>query len=537
MIGVEAGGRVADFILAQLAEWGVQRIYGVLGDSIFPLLDAVARQERIKFIPVIHEANAAFMASYEVRLTGRLAVCAAASGPGAVNLLNGVADAFMDGSPVLAITGQVERKKMMPGTKQYFDQQSLFGNFAEKSYLAADPASVAGIMLAAAREAYLKKLPVHISVPKDVFAGAINAGTVPAGAVEAKAAPFVSGSAGDLPAALRGKKKPLVVVGRQARKVAGQVLSLAEKLGAGLVTAQEAKGAVDGRHRLNIGGIGEAYLPSVVQEADCIVLVGDASYEQPYFPGNAGIVQIHERPEKIIKNASLSAAGELGLILEELLRGLEGHVPDPGWQDRVKEEALRRRQAVEADLGNGARPIHPARLMAALNGVIPEDAVITLDIGEFIHWFDRDFLGDRQEILVSGHWRSTGCGLAAAIGAKFACPDRAVVAIMGDGGLMAAMGELLTCVRYGLALTVLVVKNNMYSLEKNKMAAQGLTPAGHELATPDFAQFARSCGAGGFSVEDPAAVQDTVRQALSLGKPALVEVVCAAVELPAVRAT
>ncbi len=166
---MKVSGNVADLILAQLAQWGVERIYGVLGDTIFPLLDAVARQGKISFIPVTHEANAAFMASYEARLTGRLAVCAASAGPGAVSLINGLADAYYDKSPVLAITGQVDTKKIGLRTKQYFDQQLLFRSFSGFTTILTEPASVLDLLVSAARTSYINFSVSHISVPQNVF--------------------------------------------------------------------------------------------------------------------------------------------------------------------------------------------------------------------------------------------------------------------------------------------------------------------------------------------------------------------------------
>lgn len=525
-------GNVADFILAQLAEWGVKRIYGVLGDAIFPLLDAVTRQDKIKFIAATHEANAAFMASYEARLTSKLTVCVATSGPGAVNLLNGLAEAYLYGSPVLAITGQVEIKKMGAGTKQYFEQQSLFRTFAEHTSILIDPGSVTDLLVTAVRKAYFNSSVTHISVPKDVFTRAVSADTSPAGSVEIKEQPYASSNPENFLSTIRGFQRPLIVVGQSAKTVKEQVVKLAYKLGAGLIVAQEAKGIIGGEHELNIGGVGEAYVPPVVQETDCIILIGNASYEQPFFPKNVKVVQINDHPKNIHKNAFDAIVGDLNLIVEALLQGLEGHALNQDWLSRLKEEAQHNKQVLSAELENNTKPIHPLRLMAALNHLVPKEAIITLDVGEFTHWFDRGFLGEQQEVLLSSMWRSIGCGLPAAIGAKLACPEKAVIAVVGDGGLILSMSELLTCVRYNLAITIIVVKNNIYSIEKNKMIAEGLTPFGYELTTPDFVQFAKSCGAEGFCIDDPRDIYNISRLALDLGKPVLLEVICAAVDLP-----
>lgn len=533
---MRVSGNVADLILAQLAQWGVERIYGVLGDAIFTLLDAVARQDKISFISVTHETNAAFMASYEARLTGRLAVCAASAGPGAVNLLNGLADAYHDKSPVLAITGQVDTKKIGARTKQFFDQQLLFRCFSDFTTILTEPASVLDLLVSAARTSYINFSVSHITVPQNVFLKPVNdADTVPAEIVEIKKPLVFSGNNVNIIDAIKSSQRPLIVVGKIAEEAVYQVLSLAHVLGAGVFTAQDAKGVVRGRFKMNLGGIGEAYLPPVVQEADCIVLVGSAAYEQGFFPAKAKVVQLTERPEEININTFASATGDLALLLSVIEHDLEDYNLNQAWLDKIKGEALRNKQAIIKEQENNAVPVHPLRLMTALNEIIPPNAVVALDIGEFTHWFDLGFLGEKQEILLSSMWRSIGCGLPSAIGAKFACPDKTVVAIVGDGGMLVSMAELLTCVRYKLPVVVIVVKNQIYSIEKNKMIAQGLTPLGCELTTPDFVQFAKACGAEGFRVEEPAQIQETVKKALELGRPVLVEVICAAVSLPEVK--
>lgn len=523
-------GNVADLILAQLAEWGVKRIYGVLGDAIFPLLDAIERQNKIKFIAATREDSAAFMASYEARVTGKIAVCAAGAGPGAVGLLNGLADAFMDGIPVLAITGQVETKKMSTSAKQYFDQQSLFRTFSGHTAIITDPGNMTKELVTAVRYAYLKLSTAHISIPKDLLTKVVASETVPAGDVELKTPPPVSGNLEKVLTAARQSQKPLIVLGRQAKTVVGQALKLADQLGAGLIMGQEAKGIVSGRHELNLGGLEQAFLPQTVQETDCVIFIGDAAYEEKLFPQYTTVVHISDRPENIYMNA-VSITGDLSTIIEALLKGLENQAVNQDWLNKIKESASQRKQQLTPDPVQDAGPIHPLQLMAALNDLAPTDAIIALDTGEFNHWFDLGFLGERQEILLSSKWRSIGCGLPAAIGAKFACPDKTVMAIVGDGGLISSISEILTCVRYHLAITIIVVKNGVYSIEKNKMLSEGFTPSGHELTTPDFVRLAKSCGIEGFLIENPADIRGTVRLALESGKTALLEVLCADIEL------
>jgi pyruvate oxidase len=530
---VRVNGSVADFILAQLTEWGVERIYGVLGDAIFPFMDAMARQKKIEFIAATNEASAAFMASYEARLTGKLSVCIAPAGPGAVSLLNGLADACLDGSPVLAITGQVATKKIGTKTKQYFDQQLLYRNFSKFTSLLTEPASTAEILALAAREAYLDYSAAHITVPKDVFAKPVSLDTLPINIIEISKPPVFSGSSEDIVEAVRDTKKPLIVLGRGAEEALYQILELAHKIGSGLIVAREAKSIIRGSFKRNLGGMGETYQPPIVKEADCLIMIGNVSCEKQLFPDSTKIIHLAARPENISVNAHVAASGDLGLLIEVIMHDLEDYAVNKEWVGKVKEEALHVKQVAARARENNDRPVHPLKLMSALNQVVPPKSVITLDVGEFANWFDMGYLVENQDILLSSMWQSIGCGLPAAIGAKLASKDRTVIAIVGDGGMIASMSNLLTCVRYNLAITIIVIKNQVYGSEKNKMTAEGLNPFGHELTTPDFVQLAKSCGAEGFRIEDPAEIEDAIKKAVESGKPVLLEVICAPVNFPA----
>ncbi|NLJ76734.1 MAG: thiamine pyrophosphate-binding protein [Peptococcaceae bacterium] len=525
-------GNVADFILAQLAEWGVERIYGVLGDAIFPLMDAFNRQSKIEFISTTNEAAAAFMASYEARLTGRLTVCTATSGPGTVNLLNGLADAYLDGSPVLAITGQVETKKIGTRAKQYIDQQLLYRNFSRYTTLLINPAATAEIFAFAARQAYIDFSVAHVTVPKDVMAAPLSAGTIATDMVEIRKPQVFSGSNEKILGIIRNAQKPLVVVGQVGEDTVFQTLSLVHHIGSGLVVAQQAKGVVRGSFDRNLGGIGEAGLPPIVMEADCIILIGNASYEKKYFPKNAKLIHLAERPSDINVNAQGAASGDLGLLIEAIMHDLGDYAVNQDWVEQVKGEALRIKQSIGQAGEDNSRPVLPLRIMAGLNAVVPPNAIIVLDTGEFTHWFDLGFRAENQDVLLSSMWRSIGYGLPAAIGAQLANRERKVVAIIGDGGAISSLNELLTCARYNLAITIIIVKNQIYSIEKNKMAAEGLQPFGYELTTPDFVQFAKSCGVEACRIEDPTEIEERIGQAIGLDQPVLLEVDCASVNLP-----
>ena len=421
------------------------------------------------------------------------------------------------------------------GTVQFFDQQSVYRNFASSTSFLLDPGAVPDALLTAVRQALLSSSVVHLSIPKDVLLAPVSAETLPAAVLEVSGSPVVCGGIDPVLAAVRPAQRPLVVMGREARPAKDLVLLLAGRLGAGLILAQEAKGAIPDDHELNLGGIGEAFLPPLLREADRIILIGSAPFEQQYFPPGAGLVHLGDRPQRLHRALAASVIGDLRTILKTLCDQLPDHAVNQEWLDRVKAQAGSRPKPEDIPAGPG--PMHPLRLMMELDRVMPHDAVICLDVGEFIHWFDRGFCGRGQDILLSGKWEAIGAGLPAALGVKLACPQRTVVAIVGDGGLLMSMAELVSCVRHRAAVAVIVVRNGEYGLERNKMRTEKLTPFGLDLHNPDLVQLARACGAEGFRVEDPAAAGDVLRAALALGGPALIDVPCAAADLPQTAAT
>lgn len=522
-------GNVADAVLEILAAVGVKSMYGVSGDTIFPLLDAVSRQDRIKYYSAVHESGAAFMASYEAKLTGRPAVCVATSGPGAANLVNGLADAYFDGAPVIAVTGQVETKKIGTNAKQFFHQPDLVKTFAAVSETVVSPVALIPVMMPAVKTAVDRKTVAHLSIPEDVllmpweWKGPLNGFT---GALETSVS------------LLEGLKRPLIVLGKGDRETAVRCTELADLLGAAIVVAQQAKGAVPDNHPLVIGGIGEGYVPQMVNEADGILVIGEASYEAGFLPHGIPLVHVAEEASKLYYDRLSGGLAGNPAVLLKAVTGRIGPRPghgNPSWRGRIDQEKESRERILKEDAANNQRPVHPARLIAALNAAVAPDAVITLDIGSIIHWFERGFQAKGQKIIISHRWRSMGAGLPAAIAAQIACPGRQVVALAGDGGFLMTMGELLTAVRYKIPVTAVVAVNHGYILEKQKMQAKGLTPFGYGLTVPGFAGLAEACGARGFRVTDPGQLDIVLREALDCGKTSLVEIVVADTPLPFVQ--
>ena len=524
---------VAQAVVEQLAAWQVKYVFGVCGDDILPFLDAIGANGSIKYISAASEAGAAFMASYYARLSGRLGICTA-SAAGAVNLLEGVFDAYMDGVPVLAITGQVAGTRIGTPAKQYFQQGGLFQAFTGYSETVANKSTSVRLLIRAMSRALLKKTTAHLAFPADVWLKTIEWKPAPMPALIGKQ-PGGKHVYGDIDAAtglMHGARRPLIIVGTKAGPIISEVRNLADKWGAAVVLAQEAKGLIpDDWHRV-IGGVGEGWLPEQLGEADCTIMIGTASFENQFLP-QAPVIQLEEETWQI-NDLFLwdSLAGNMAHIIKILVEGLAGYKYDPAWQEKIGTARKARQELVSGDNHNDSVPIHPARLMSALSGAVAGDTIITLDVGAFMHWFDRSFLASGQQILLSSFWRSMGGGLPAAIAAQLLFPGRQVVTLVGDGGLLMSMGEFATAVGHKLPITVVAIRNHVYGLEKGKGEDRGLSPAGLGVPSIEFSHFAQACGGKGFKVEKPGDLEATLHQALGLAEPALVDVVCSAPRLP-----
>ncbi len=527
-------GNVADAILALLAAKGIKHIFGVSGDAIFPLLDSLARQDTIKYYGTASEIGAAFMASYQAKLTGWPGVCIATAGPGTASLVNGLGDAYFDKAPVLVITGQVEQKKIGTKAKQYFHQQQLMRNVADKSELITTPSAVGPVLTEAFETAIVRGTVAHLSVPKDVLeAPAVDFPLPTLGNHSWSTVSGMTTAFEETTDLLKKSQRPVIIVGMQKKSIRREVLSLAEKIGAALIPAQQVKGAVPIEHDLVLTGLGEAYVPQVLNEADLILLLGDAGFDIGFFPKTAPIVQLAETTDVLhYGTIKVGVTGNIGLLLKLLFdrvsKVFKGNL---SWREAIKKERSTARQAAQQMI-DSCPGIHPAQLIEQMDKTLTSNAVITLDTGSFMHWVDFALNPRDRDILMSSHWRSIGLGIPAAIGACIAQPERQVIALTGDGGFIQSMSELLTAVKYKLPIKIVVIKNGVYALEKDRMQAHGMLPFGNNLQVPDCAAFAQACGAAGYKIKKTADLHPVLSEAIALDKPAVIEVEAADVPLP-----
>jgi pyruvate dehydrogenase (quinone)/pyruvate oxidase len=522
---------VSEYLIEQLAIWGIERIYGVAGDAILPWLDALGKQSRIRFVPCRHESAAAMMASAEAKLSGNPAVCTATSGPGLLNLLNGLADAQMDRVPVIAIAGQVETHKLGGGYKQYVQQEGLLSPISHYTTTVVSQNAVGSVLHHAFVMAMQRRGVAHLAICKDVFSKLTSLPLVrnlPRAFAPVRADRMELEQAADL---LLQAKKPLLLIGNGTRRAAAQVTRLAETLGAAILSTLGAKGVVAESHPQMIGGWGEGGSRSSLQalaEADLLVILAATWFPRSFIPSGMKIVQVDANPEAFhFYPQLLPVFANLDETLAFWLKRLETHQPDKAWLKRVgqlhqdfwQETEERALQAAE-------EPVRPETLLARLAGHLKEDAIVALDTGEHTLWFNRAFRARQQYPLFSGKWRTMGYALPAAIAAKLLYPERQVAAVIGDGGLLMNLGELVTLVQLGLSLKIIVINNGSLGLEEVKMTEAGMAPFGTRLQNPDFLQLAASFGIRGYRADSAKQLEETLRQAFADEAAAFVEVTC-----------
>lgn len=522
---------VAEIIVQQLVVWGVKRVYGVVGDANMYLIDALNKNGSIKFIQTRHETAAAFMASAEAKITGSVGVCTATSGPGLVNMLNGLGDAYNDNVPVFAITGQVPSTKLGMPVKQYLDQQVMIQPLGLWSSLLTNPQTAAELTWLGLHYAASRGGVTHLSVLKDLWPQAggkeIKVRTLPQ-----EAALPIESTVQDIAGKLENSKRPVLMVGRGVSGLVDEVKSLAEKLSAPIVTTLPAKGLIPEDYYLALGGLGQAgteIAGDMLKKSDLILILGAMWWPKDYIPEQKiKIIQI----DSIKSNLALKHPAIETIIgmLEDIIPELSKRIVARNNEEILEEIKTGRKrwfESIEQERQNGSSPIMPQALMAQLERAVPPEALIVLDVGDHVIWFTRCYWGINENILISGSWRSMGFGLPAAIAAQLVNPERAVICITGDGGLTMALGEMITATQHHTPVKMIVVNNSSLAMEENRAIVAGLLTEGTKLLNPDFVKVAQACDWEGAQVKEHKFLAAALKVCIDSKKPFLLDVVCA----------
>lgn len=541
----------ADFLIERLHQWGIRRIFGYPGDGINGIMGALERAEKtphsLEFIQARHEEMAAFMACAHAKFTREVGVCLATSGPGAIHLLNGLYDAKMDHTPVVAIVGQASRQAMGGSYQQEVDLLSLFKDVAgEYVQQASHPAQIRHLVDRAIRIAKAERTVTCIILPADLqeenavkrpehLHGTIHSGVGHA-AVRMLPAEDELRRAADI---LNEGKKVAMLVGAGALDAANEVIKVAEILGAGVAKALLGRAALPDALPFVTGSIGIlGTKPSwdLMQDCDTLLMVGTSFPYSEFLPkeGQARCIQIDidQRMLSLRYPAEVSLGGDARETLAALIPSLLSK-EDRSWRNKIEKGVANWWKVLEARAMNDAHPLNPQRVFWELSPLLPDNCILTSDSGSAADWFARDLkIRPGMMASLSGNLATMGPGVPYAIAAKFAFPHRAVLAFVGDGAMqMNGNGELITIEKYWKQwsdprLIILVLNNgdlNQVTWEQRVLSGDARYAASQELPNFPYAAYAESLGLKGIRLDSPDNVVSVWKEALSADRPVVIE--------------
>ena len=536
----ERARTVSDAMVETMARWGVRWVFGMVGHSNLNVADAVRRaagEGPLRYVAIRHEGAASFAASAYGKLTGTPAACLAIAGPGATNLLTGLWDAHVDRSPVLALTGQVATQVLGTGDFQEVDLRAAYGGVARWSATVLPDSRHVELMARACKSAVLDRGVAHLVFPDEV-AGRPSAeeaaspeGRLAEPGIRAPEAPLAQAQA-----MLASARRPVIVVGHGARSDMPAVTALAERLGAPILTTFKAKGQIADGHPLAAGVLGRSGTPVAswfMNEADLLLVFGASFSTHTGISAKTPTIQVDRDRMALAKfhAVDLPLWGDIGPVADELLAGLGEGVSDPSQRRELTERwRLWRAEKGRRRSDDRGRGLPSAVVFDALQRHVPRDAVMPVDVGNNTYSFGRYFETSGQTVLMSGYLGSIGFALPAAMGAWAATQEpgpwsgRKVVSVSGDGGLGQYLAELTTIVRHGMDVTHVVLVDDQLGKIAKEQRAGGWDVWQTDLVNPDFAAFARSCGAFGVRVDRRDELEPTIAAALEVAGPALVEV-------------
>ena len=528
---------ISDVMIETMVNWGVNRVFGMVGHSNLGVADALRRQEEkgnLKFIGIRHEGAAAFAASAYGKLTGKPAACFAIAGPGSTNMYTGLWDAKVDRSPILALTGQVATQVVGTGNFQEVDLVRAFQSVAEFNQRVEHQSRHAELMTLAIKSALLKRDVAHLTFPDQVQvqpAGAAKAQT-PQGRITSLTIAPPQEQIDAATEKIASAKRPIIIVGHGARFDMDAIIPLAEKLNCPVMTTFKAKGQISDAHRLGCGVLGRSGTPIAsffMNEADLIVVIGASFSNHTGITPKKPIIQIDFDPMSIGKfhKIEIPVFGEISRTVNLLNKSQTDLSQNK--IDQTDEIAARwkiwkaeKQKRLTEDLGNGVSSI---AVFDELTKQAPDHAVMCVDVGNNAYSFGRYFESKHQSFLMSGYLGSIGFALPASIGAWAAVgAERPIVAVAGDGGLCQYLADFTTLVKYKMSVKLIVINNNELGKITKEQRAGGWHKWATDLVNPDFAKYAEGCGGLGISVDNKEELKSAMEKLFKHNGPALLEI-------------
>jgi pyruvate dehydrogenase (quinone) len=523
---------VAELLVDVLAKAGVRQIYGVSGDSLNGITDAMRRREQPRWIHVRHEETAAFAAGAEAHLTGQLAVCAGSCGPGNLHLINGLYDCHRSRVPVLAIAAQIPSHELGSGYFQETHPEHLFAQCSHYCELVSQPDQMPRVMEIAIQTALSRRGVSVIALPGDVALRDAVEQEPRLHFPEPK--PKVCPSDDEiisLARILNQSKKITILGGAGCAGAHAELIEVARKLNAPIVHAMRGKEFIEYDNPFDVGMTGLLGFSSgyhAMMNCDLLLMIGTDFPYQQFYPRQATVVQIDLRGEQLGRRTKLDYGfvGDTKTTLRALLPKLDQNKNDEHLKASLEHYQKARRGLDElATAGGNRKPIHPQYVIRVLDELAAKDAIFSCDVGTPTIWAARYLtMNGQRRLMGSFNHGSMANALPQAIGAQVSYPGRQVVSLSGDGGLAMLMGDLLSLRQLGLPVKIIVFKNDSLAFVELEMKAAGILDFGTDLHNPDFAKMAEAAGLMGLTADTPDQVRPMLTQALKHDGPALIEV-------------
>lgn len=532
----ESGGntlKAADLLIRCLEHEGVEFMFGVPGEETLDVTDSILGS-RIRFITTRHEQGAAFMADVYGRLSGKAGVCLSTLGPGATNLMTGVADAYLDHAPLVAISGQVSTERKHAQSHQYIDLQALFRPITKWNGVIARPTMIPEAVRKAFKIAETEKPgAIHLEVPEDVAAEQLSeSDALPPLRVQSPRVPEPSSvqvkRAVDV---LSRAKRPLILAGNGVvrRRAAEAVRRFAQRLNIPVVHTFMGKGIVPDSDPLSlytIGFPGRDYAARVVEQADVVVAVGYDFVEYAPCLWNPNrdkcVVHVDLSPADVDAHyvVDVGVLGDVGQALDQIADGMVAF--EPLWAEREREAVV---SALRSEYdGTPGWPLRPQQVIHELRSALAPDDLVVCDVGAHKLWMARMFpCHVPNTCIISNGFAAMGIALPGAVAAQLLFPSRRVVAVTGDGGFLMNSQELETAVRLQLPLVILVWRDDGYGVIRWKQMLRFGRISSVAFDNPDLVAYARAFGAAGFRVEGPSELTPILHEALRAERPVVID--------------
>ncbi len=532
---------VAEVLVDVLERIGVTQIFGLIGDSLNPLGDAV-RKSKIEWIGVRHEEGAALAASGQAKLSGRLGVCAGTTGPGSTHLVAGLYEASRDHAPVLALSGEMPRKMKGIDFFQTTEPDLLFRDVSLYTQTVNSAAQAPGVIHQAIAAAYAGPGVAHLTLPQDVLSSKAE-GAMPGIATLRPHAEFAPNDTDIDDAARRIDAAPSIVImcGAGCRGAADLLRELSDRLKAPLVHTVRGKEIMDYADPRWMGGLGMIGTKAVyhaVQHCDLLIMIGTDYPYSNFLPAKGNVIQIDERPLALGRRTptALGITGSARPSIEKLLTRIKAK-SDAKFFQQVTHDRHRWDEMIDkqADLARSRYKLHPQAVARAVSDVAAANAVFVFDTGLNTLWSGNWVRQNGiQRIIGSFNNAAVGTAMGQANGVQALDRSRQVIVLTGDGGFNMLMGEFMTAVHHKLPIKVVIFNNSALGLITLEAESVGILPfrSAIEFPNPDFAAFARACGAHGFSVKQPAELPAALAEALACEGPAIVDCVVVPDEMP-----